>query len=116
MMHLLIGWLVSSVSLLIVAYILPGFRVDGFKAALIAALVIGLVNGTLGLLLKILTFPLSIVTLGLMWLVVNALMLLLASKLVNGFQLSGFWAAFFGAILLSIVNAILSSLLKNMAN
>jgi putative membrane protein len=115
MMHLLIVWLVSAVSLLIVAYIVPGFRVDGFKAALIAALVIGLVNGTIGLLLKILTFPLTILTLGIMWLVVNALMLLLASKLVSGFQLSGFWAAFFGAILLSIVNAILSSVLKDVA-
>ncbi len=113
MTHLLIGWLVSTVSLLIVAYIVPGFHVDGFKSALIAALVIGLVNGTVGLLLKILTFPLTILTLGIMWLVVNALMLMLASKFVSGFQLSGFWAAFFGAILLSIVNSILGSFLKN---
>jgi putative membrane protein len=116
MMHLLIGWLVSSVSLLVVAYIVPGFRVDGFKAALIAALVIGLVNGTIGLLLKILTFPLTIVTLGIMWLVVNALMLMLASKFVNGFQIAGFWTAFFGGILLSIVNSILSGVTKNLTN
>ncbi len=116
MMHLLIGWLVSSVSLLVVAYIIPGFRVDGFKAALIAALVIGLVNGTIGLLLKILTFPLTIVTLGIMWLVVNALMLMLASKFVNGFQIAGFWTAFFGGILLSIVNSILSGVTKNLTN
>jgi putative membrane protein len=116
MMHLLIGWLVSTVSLLIVAYIVPGFHVDGFKSALIAALVIGLVNGTIGVLLKIITFPLTILTLGIMWLVVNALMLMLASKFVSGFQLSGFWAAFFGAILLSIVNSILSSVMKNVAN
>ena len=116
MMQLLIGWLVSSVSLLIVAYIIPGFRVDGFKSALIAALVIGLVNGTIGLLLKILTFPLSIITLGIMWLVVNALMLLLAAKFVSGFQISGFWTAFFGGILLSIVNSILSGVLNNLKN
>jgi putative membrane protein len=116
MMHLLIGWLVSSVSLLVVAYIVPGFRVDGFKAALIAALVIGLVNGTIGLLLKILTFPLTIVTLGIMWLVVNALMLMLASKFVNGFQIAGFWTAFFGGILLSIVNSILGGVTKNLTN
>jgi len=113
MTHLLLGWLVSAVSLLIVAYIIPGFHVDGFKSALIAALVIGLVNGTIGFVLKILTFPLTILTLGIMWLVVNALMLMLVSQILSGFKVSGFWAAFFGAILLSIVNSILSSFLKS---
>jgi putative membrane protein len=76
-------------------------------AALIAALAIGLINATLGLLIKILTFPLTLLTLGLFWFVINALMLELAAALVPGFQVRGFEAAFLGAILLSVVSALL---------
>jgi putative membrane protein len=104
MKNLLIGWLASAASLLVVAYVLPGFHVAGIQAALIAALVIGLVNGTLGVILKVVTFPLSFLTLGLFWLVINALMLLVAAKLVSGFAIDGFLPAFFGSILLSLVN------------
>jgi putative membrane protein len=109
MKNFLIGWVINAAALVATSYVVPGFKVDGFGAALITALVIGLVNGTLGLLLKVVTFPLAILTLGIVWLVVNALMLLLANKLVSGFHLSGFWAAFFGAIVLSVVNTILRS-------
>lgn len=112
MLTLLLTWLVSAISLLIVAYLLPGFKVDGFKAALIAALVIGLVNGTLGFVLKLLTLPLTIVTLGFFWLVINAVMLLLAAKLVTGFRIDGFWWALIGSVLLSIVNGILKSIVE----
>ncbi|MCC7153080.1 MAG: phage holin family protein [Bryobacterales bacterium] len=111
-MSLLIRWLVTAVSLLIVAYLIPGFQVSGIKAALIAAVVIGLVNATIGLLLKIVTFPLTLLTLGVFYLVINALMLMLASQFVDGFKLSGFWAAFFGGIVLSLVSAILHSIFK----
>ena len=93
------------------AYIFPGIQVSGMGTALIAAIVIGLINATLGLILKIITFPLTILTLGLFWLVINALMLQLASALVPGFYVSGFWAAFFGAIVLSIVSMILHSVI-----
>jgi len=85
MTHLLINWLLSAVSLVIVAHLIPGFQLSGFGAALIAAIVIGFVNGTLGLALKIITFPLSILTLGIFWFVINALMLKLAAALVPGF-------------------------------
>ncbi len=111
MIALLVTWIVSAVALLIVTYILPGFKVDSFKTAMIAAVVIGLVNATLGFVLKLVTFPLTIITLGLFWFVVNALMLLLAAKLVNGFEISGFWMALIGGIVLGIVNAILRALL-----
>lgn len=74
-MRLLLHWLISALALWIVAHFVPGISVSGPKAALIAALVIGLINATLGLLLKVLTFPLTIVTLGLFWFVINALML-----------------------------------------
>lgn len=107
MKQLLLTWLLSAVSLVIVAHVVRGFQVSGFGAALIAALVIGLINSTLGLFLKIVTFPLTVLTLGLFWLVINALMLELASLLVPGFTVQGFLAAFFGAIVLSLVNLFL---------
>jgi putative membrane protein len=107
-MRLLLNWVLSALAVWIVAHVVPGISVSGPMAALIAALVIGFINATLGALLKILTFPLTLVTLGLFWLVINALMLKLASALLApGFQVHGFWAAFLGAILLSLVNMML---------
>jgi putative membrane protein len=111
--RLLLNWLVSAVSLLIVAHIIPGIAIEGFFTALIAALVIGLVNATLGLVLKILTFPLTIVTLGLFWWIINALMLWFASTIVRGFVVQGFFAAFFGAIVLALVNMLLRWILPS---
>lgn len=106
-MRLLLHWIVSALAVWIVAHVVPGISVSGAGAALIAAAVIGLVNATLGLVLKILTFPLTLVTLGLFWFVINALMLEVASAFVRGFQVRGFGAAFLGAILLSIVSSLL---------
>jgi len=111
--RILLNWLVSAVSLLIVAHIIPGIAIEGFFTALIAALVIGLVNATVGLVLKILTFPLTIVTLGLFWWIINALMLWFASILVRGFVVQGFFAAFFGAIVLALVNMVLRWILPS---
>jgi putative membrane protein len=91
----------------IVAHIVPGIHVSGASAALIAALVIGLINATLGLILKIITFPLTILTLGLFWFVINALMLELAASLVNGFYVANFIAALIGAVMLSLVSSVL---------
>ena len=111
-MRLIIHWLLSALALIIVAYVVPGFEISGIGAALIAALVFGLVNSTLGLLLKILTFPFIVLTLGLFWFVINALMLLFASHIVSGFHVRGFGPAFIGAIVLSLVNMLLRSLLE----
>ncbi len=110
MIHLIINWVLSAVSLLVAAHVIPGFVVQGFKSALIAAVVIGLINATIGFILKIVTFPISILTFGLFLLVINALMLQLASKFVSGFIVNGFWPAFFGAIVLAIVNMVLKGL------
>jgi len=85
-------------------------HVSGPTAALIAALAIGFINATLGFVLKIITFPLTLLTLGLFWFVINALMLELASALVPGFQVRGFFAAFVGAIVLSLVNLVLKAI------
>lgn len=111
-MRLILHWLLSALALLIVAYLVPGFEVSGIKAALIAALVFGLVNSTLGLLLKILAFPFILLTLGLFWFVINAFMLLFASHIVSGFYVRGFGAAFIGAIVLSLVNMLLRGLFE----
>ena len=106
-MRLLLHWLLSAIAVWIVAHIVPGISVSGPTAALIAALVIGLINATLGLLLKILTFPLTLLTLGLFWFVINALMLELAASFVQGFQVRGFVAALIGAVMLSLVSSVL---------
>jgi putative membrane protein len=110
MAHLLLHWLISAVSLVIVAYLFPGIELRGLGSALIAPIVIGLINATIGFILKIVTFPITILSLGIFLLVINALMLQLASYLVPGFFVAGFWSAFFGAIVLSIVSMILRSL------
>lgn len=113
-MRLLLNWLLSAISLLIVSHLVPGFHVRGFVAALIAAVVIGLVNATLGLFLKIITFPLSILTLGIFWLVINALMLMFASALLSpDFVVRGFWPAFWGAIVLALINMLLKALARD---
>jgi putative membrane protein len=103
-LRLLINWLLSALAVWVVSQLVPGFHVKGLGAALIAALVIGFVNATLGALLKLITLPLTIITLGIFWLVINALMLELAAAVVPGFRVDGFAAAFWGAILLSLVN------------
>ena len=113
-MRLLLNWLLSAIGLLIVSYIMPGFHVSGFGAALLAALVIGLVNATLGLFLKIVTLPLTILTLGLSWWIINALMLLFASAILRpSFVVTGFLPAFLGAIVLSLVNMVLRALARD---
>ncbi len=103
MKHLL-NWALSALALWVVSHLIPGFHVSGWLAALIAVLVIGFVNATLGVFLKIITFPLTVLTLGLFWLIINAGMIELASAIVPGFHVDTFGAAFWGAIVLSLVN------------
>jgi putative membrane protein len=105
--RILLHWILSAIAVWIVANIVPGIHVNGPVAALIAAAVIGLINATIGFILKILTFPLTVLTLGLFWFVINALMLELAAAFVRGFYVRNFVAAFIGAILLSIVSSLL---------
>jgi len=110
-MKLLLNWVLSALALWIVAQLGVGISVRGAVAALVAALVIGFINATIGAVLKILTFPLTLLTLGLFWLVINGLMLELASALLSpGFQVRSFLAAFIGAIVLSLVNLVLKAI------
>ena len=113
MTKLLTRWLIGAVALLVVARVVPGFHVRGLGAALFAALVIGFVNGTLGLLVKVLTLPFTILTLGLFLLVVNALMLELSSWFVPGFAVRGFVPAFWGALILSLVHLLTKRIYKD---
>jgi putative membrane protein len=112
MVRLLAHWVLSALCILVVARFVPGIVVQGFGAALLAAVIIGFVNGTIGLLLKILTFPLIVLTFGIFWFIINALMLKFASLLVPGFYVQGFAAAFWGAIILSLLNIAVRQILR----
>ena len=112
MIRLLIHWLLSALCLLLVSQIVPGFFVRSLGTALLAAVVIGLVNGTLGLILKILTFPLTIITFGIFLLVINALMLKFAAVIVPGFIVRGFLPALLGALILSVLNMLVRALTR----
>jgi putative membrane protein len=109
-MHWIIGLLITALILIVISKFLPGFEVDGFGPAIIAAIVIGLVNGTLGFILRILTFPINFLTLGLFSFVITALMLLLSAKIVPGFKINGFWPALYGALLIALAKALLERL------
>lgn len=113
MLTLLLHWFLSALSLLIVAHLVPGFEVQGFGVALLASLVIGLINSTFGLFLKLLTFPLTLMTFGLFLFVINALMLRFATLFVSGFVVHGFLPALLGAVVLALVHLALRALVAD---
>ena len=113
MVRLLVQWLLSACALLVVSQLVSGFTVRGLGPALVASLVIGLLNATVGGLLKIITFPISILTFGLFLLVINGLMILVASNLVSGFHVRGFGAAFWGAVVLALLGMLIRAVTKN---
>ena len=103
---LILRWVLNAAALLLVAYIYPGVTVDSFLAALIAALVLGLVNAVIRPLLVILTLPVTVLTLGLFLFVINALLFWFVANVVQGFHVAGFWAALLGSIIYSIVTTV----------
>jgi putative membrane protein len=115
MLGLLVQWLLYAIALLLVSKVVPGFELNGLWPAMIAALVIGLLNATVGFFLKIVTFPLSILTLGIFLLVINGLMILLASSIVRGFHVRGFGAAFWGAVVLALLGMVIRAITKSQA-
>ena len=112
-MKLLLHWVLSAIALLFVSRLVPGFFVTDLVSALIAALVIGLLNATVGVLLKIITFPLSILTLGIFLLVINSVMILMAANLVPGFHVYGFAPAFWGAVILALLGMLIKVIVKD---
>lgn len=113
MFRLIIQWLLSAVALMITSRIVPGFYVTGLESAMIAALVIGLLNATLGFLLKLITFPFAILTFGVFLLFINAGMILLASHMVDGFYVYGIAPAFWAAAVLSVLSMIIRFVMKD---
>jgi putative membrane protein len=101
--HIIAVWLVGALALWIVAQVIPGIYVRDFGAALLATIIIGLVNGTVGVILKFLTFPLTFLTLGLFLLIVDAFLLKLASLFTPGFKVRGFLSALIGSVVLSVL-------------
>ena len=110
-MKLLIKLFVSSLAVLITAYILKGVEVDGYVSAIIVAAVLGILNVTVKPIMVIFTLPATILTLGLFLLVINALVILLADYLLGGFNVTGFWWALAFSLILSLINSIFFSLI-----
>jgi putative membrane protein len=120
-MSLIVRWIVSALSLFVAAWLLPGIQVDnslGWVVYAAMAVILSLVNALIRPLLKLLTCPLILLTLGLFTLVVNAVTLLIASAIANrffnvGFYIDGFWPAFWGAIIVSLVSVVLNTLIRD---
>lgn len=110
-MSLLISWLINAAALFAVPYLLDSVRVDSVKTALVAALILGLVNALIRPLLVLLTLPVTLLTLGLFIFVINGFMFWLVARWVGGFQVENFWSAIAGALLYSIISWILSALI-----
>jgi putative membrane protein len=114
MLKLLLKWLLSAAALLLVAYLYSGVQVQTFTAAMIAALVIGLFNTIVRPILVVLTFPVTLVTLGLFLFVINALMFWAASGVLDGFQVRGFLAALIGSLIYSVLGVVIESALESL--
>ena len=112
-MRLLLVWLVNALALIAVAYLMPNISVASFGTALVAALILGLVNAVVRPVLVLLTLPATILTLGLFIFVLNGLLFWMVGSFIDGFHVAGFWAGVFGAIVFSLVSWLLSSLLLN---
>lgn len=104
MLRILLLWLINAASLLLVAELLPGIVIEGLVRAMLAALVLGLVNVMLRPILQLLALPITLLTLGIFALVINGLCFWLVANMLEGFSVNGFWSAFWGALLYSLVS------------
>ena len=110
MIRLLVVWLINALALMAVAYLMPSIHVSSFGAALVAALVLGLVNAVVRPVLVLLTLPVTILTLGLFIFVLNGLLFWMVGSWLQGFEVAGFWPAVFGALVFSLISWALSAL------
>jgi len=113
MFRALIHWVLSAIALMVVANLVPGFYLNDLRSALIAVLVIGILNATVGVILKVITFPFALLTLGLFLLVINAAMIMFASKIVPGFIVYGWVPAFEGAAVLALLGMLIRMIMKD---
>lgn len=109
-MKLIIEILLMGLAMLLGAYLVPGVHLAGFGSAIIAAILIALANATIGFILRLLTFPINFLTLGLMSFIITVLMILLVSSMMSGFSVSGFFAAAFLAIVVAIIKALFGTI------
>ena len=112
MKNFIVRLLINGMALMATATLVDGIHASGFWGAIIAALVLGIVNAIIRPILMVFTFPLNVLTLGLFTFVINAFMLMIVGALVSGFAVDGFFAALLGSVVLSVVSAILSWLLR----
>lgn len=113
MQGLILRWLANALALLLTTFLVGGMQISGFGSALFASAILGVVNAMVRPALLFLTLPFNILSLGLFTFVINALMLLLTASVVSGFVITGFWSAFVGAIILSIVSGLLTALVTD---
>lgn len=108
MRGILVRWLILTLAILVAAYLLEGIRISGFWSALLAAAILGVLNALLRPILLIVTLPINILTFGLFTFVINALLLMMASGVIAGFEVRGFWWAVGGSLLISLVSWLLN--------
>lgn len=113
MKGLFVRWLMLTVAIMAAAYLLPGIEVEGVFSAFFAAAILGILNALLRPLLLLLTLPLNILSLGLFTFVINALMLMMASGVISGFHIAGFWSAIFGSLVIGVVSWLLTSMIND---
>ncbi len=112
MKGLLLRWLALTFAIVIASYLLDGIRVSSFFSAIFTAAILGILNAFLRPILFIVTLPLTVLTFGLFTFVINAVMLMMASGVIGGFEVDGFWSAVFGSLLISIVSWLLNSFIS----
>jgi putative membrane protein len=113
MKGLLIRWVINALALLLISQVIKGIEVDSILSAFVAAAVLGVINAVLRPILLLITLPITILTLGLFVLVINGLMLYIAGSVVEGFHVSGFWPAVFGALFLSVISWIANAFIND---
>lgn len=116
MKGLLIRWSILTLAIMISSYVIEGIEVSGILSAFLSAAILGILNAFLRPILLILTLPINILTLGLFTFVINAVLLMMASGVISGFEVKGFWSAFAGALIISIVSWLLSSFISSRGN
>jgi len=109
---ILVRWLISTVSILITAYLMDGIHVSGFFTALFAAAILGILNAFFRPLMFIITLPITVITLGLFTFVINAVLLMMVAAVISGFDIAGFWSALFGSLLISLVSWLITSFIN----
>lgn len=113
MMGFLIRWLILTIAIIAASYLLEGIHISGFFSAFFAAAALGILNALFRPILILLTLPINILTLGLFTFIINALMLKMASGVIPGFEVHGFWTAVFGSLIISVVSSLLNSFISD---